>query len=140
MSNCQPTYSIKEVSTMFSLAASTLRYYEELGLLGIVPRSTNKQRIYNQTHIHRLRGIQCFKQTGLSITKMQEFFRYEESLSDHATEILSLVEEHQCNILLEITRLQEELLHINDKVAYYTAVKNAVQCNVPLPNWEDVIQ
>ena len=39
------TYSIREISELFSLPASTLRYYESEGLLPNVEKSSSKQRI-----------------------------------------------------------------------------------------------
>ena len=40
------TYSIREISELFSLPASTLRYYESEGLLPNVEKSSSGQRIY----------------------------------------------------------------------------------------------
>lgn len=40
------TYTIKEVSEMFHLPSSTLRYYEDLGILTNVGRSKSGQRVY----------------------------------------------------------------------------------------------
>ena len=47
-------YTIKQVSQMFGLPASTLRYYEEIGLLPVVEKTKAKQRIYTEEHINRL--------------------------------------------------------------------------------------
>ena len=54
------TYTIRELSEMFDLPASTLRYYESEGLLPEVPKSPSGQRIYNNEHIERLKCINCF--------------------------------------------------------------------------------
>ena len=48
------TYSIREISELFSLPASTLRYYESEGLLPNVEKSSSGQRIYTEEHIERL--------------------------------------------------------------------------------------
>ena len=55
------TYTIREISRLFSLPLSTLRYYEEEGLLTNVQKSASGQRIYTQEHIDRLHCINCFK-------------------------------------------------------------------------------
>ena len=39
-------YTIREVSEMFNIPVSTLRYYEDEGLLTNVGRSSTNQRIY----------------------------------------------------------------------------------------------
>ena len=71
-------YSIREVSAKFNLPASTLRYYEEVGILTDIPRNSSGKRIYLEKHINRLKTICCFKNTGMSIAQLQEFFQYEQ--------------------------------------------------------------
>ena len=63
----QQTYTIREMSERFGLPASTLRYYEEIGLLTDVIHTESKKRIYTQQHIDCMTAILCFKRTGLPI-------------------------------------------------------------------------
>ena len=76
---------------MFHLPSSTLRYYEDLGILTNVGRSKSGQRGYIQGQINRLKTICCFKKTGMSIAKLQQFLACEEDESAHIDEILSLL-------------------------------------------------
>ena len=76
-------YSIREVSAKFNLPASTLRYYEEVGILTDIPRNSSGKRIYLEKHINRLKTICCFKNTGMSIAQLQEFFQYEQQELSH---------------------------------------------------------
>ena len=46
-------YSIREVSAKFNLPASTLRYYEEVGILTDIPRNSSGKRIYLEKHINK---------------------------------------------------------------------------------------
>lgn len=131
------TYSIKEISQLFQLSASTLRYYEDIGLLKNVQRTQNNQRIYTDEHIGRLGSIACFKNTGLPISKMLDFFYYEENISEHIDEIIALVAEHEAHIHEEINQMQEELLHIGQKSRYYHALKEAIDSGSPWPCWND---
>ena len=131
------TYTIKEISTYFNLPASTLRYYEEIGLLNDVKRTSNNQRIYTDEHIARLKGINCFKNTGLPIAKIQEFYKYENNIPEHIDEIVNLVTEHEENTKLQIQKMQNDLLHIQHKVRYYNGIKNALKNNEELPYWND---
>ena len=123
MKECSKTYTIRELGEMFGLPSSTLRYYEELGLLADVGRTPNRQRIYTQAHIDRLPAIMCFKRTGLPIAKIAEFFEYEQELPAHIDDILQLVTEHEQNILLQLQELSCDLQHIRKKVRYYTALR-----------------
>lgn len=131
------TYSIKEISKRFHLSASTLRYYEDIGLLKNVGRTPNNQRIYTDEHISRLCGITCFKNTGLPISKMLDFFYYEENITDHIDDIIALVSEHETYIHEEIQKMQKDLLHIQQKVRFYNGIKDAINSKKEWPCWSD---
>ena len=131
------TYTIKDLSKRFNVQSSTLRYYEDIGLLENVGRTENNQRIYTDEHIRRLEGIHCFKRTGLPIAKIQEFYKYESNLDEHMEDIIQLVTEHEANIQAKIAELQQELLHIQHKVRFYNGMKEAMDSGKPLPKWGD---
>ena len=130
------TYTIKEVAALFGLPSSTLRYYEELGLLPEVERTEMKQRVYTQAHIARLNGIECFKRTGLSLKQIGKFFEYEADLPVYIEDILELVVTHEADIQEEIHKLQQDLEHIQHKVRYYRGIREALQRNEEWPCWE----
>ena len=131
------TYTITTISQMFDIPASTLRYYESIGLLSNVGRHHN-QRVYTDCHIQRLHAIECFKNTGLSISKMLAFFAYEKNLETNIDDILTLVTDHEKSILSQIEQMQKDLLHIQKKVTYYTAIKEAINTNSAWPDWDEV--
>lgn len=132
------TYTIRELSDMFGLPASTLRYYEDIGLLCDVVHTSSGKRMYNQTHIDRLNGILCFKRTGLPLSKIQDFFRCDGDIPGHIDEILELVTSHERQICEQIAHMEADLAHIRQKVRYYTAVREALQQGAPIPRWEDL--
>lgn len=130
-------YTIRELSQRYNIPVSTLRYYEDLGLLENVIHTEKNRRLYTDEHITRLNAIQCFKKTGLSLENMQEFFRYEKNISENIDNILTMVSEHEANVLERIQVLQKELYHIRHKVLYYSRIKKAIEENGPWPEWED---
>ena len=69
----QQTYTIREMSERFGLPASTLRYYEEIGLLTDVIHTESKKRIYTQQHIDCMTAILCFKRTGCLAEKISKW-------------------------------------------------------------------
>lgn len=132
------TYTIKDLSRRLDVPSSTLRYYEDIGLLENVGRTDNNQRIYTDEHIRRLEGINCFKKTGLPIARIQEFYTYEKDVDAHIDDILQLVTEHESNIQAKIAELQQELQHIQHKVRFYNGIKNALTSGQKPPKWEDL--
>ena len=63
-------YTIKEISELFQLPASTIRYYEEEGILTNIARTASGRRIFTEGHVNRLRTICCFKNTGIRKLKI----------------------------------------------------------------------
>lgn len=129
------TYSIRELSKMFDLPASTLRYYEEAGILTNVERTPSGQRIYTDGHVNRLKTIRCFKGTGMSISKLQAFFRYEENESEHIDDILALLNGQKDQVTRQIEELTADLEHVNRKLKYYGDIKKSVEEGEPHPDW-----
>ena len=64
-------YSIGEVSKMFSIPVSTLRYYDKKGLLPMVDRTSGNIRVFDDNDIEYLSMIECLKTTGLSLKSIR---------------------------------------------------------------------
>ena len=123
----QQTYTIREMSERFGLPASTLRYYEEIGLLTDVIHTESKKRIYTQQHINCMTAILCFKRTGLPIAGIQEFFRLENDIPGNIDQMVAILKEHEQNTREKIERMESDLEHIQQKVRYYSAVRDAIK-------------
>lgn len=131
------TYTIHEISKMYNLPASTLRYYEESGLLTDVARTENNQRIYSDAHLDQLNAINCFKRTGMPIAKIQEFFTLSQDMESNIDAILQLINEHESSIHQQITKMHYDLAHIQHKQRHYTGIKKAIENHEQWPQWED---
>ncbi|MBE6024397.1 MAG: MerR family transcriptional regulator [Cellulosilyticum sp.] len=131
-------YTIQQLASISHVPPSTLRYYEEIGLLENVERNPQNQRIYNDRHIERLKGIHRFKRTGMSISKIHEFYKYASNLDQNIDAILNLVKEHEADIKEKINSMEMDLIHIKEKVLYYSAIKKAIEEDAPWPSWNDI--
>ena len=122
---------------MFNLPPSTLRYYEEIGILTNIPRSKSGQRIYLDMHINRLKTICCFKNTGMTISQLQTFFSYESKEFEHIDEILTLLTEQKESIAEKIAELEHSYVHVLRKLQYYRDIKKSLKTGTMLPDWKD---
>ena len=57
-------YTIGQISEMFQLPISTLRYYDKEGLFPDLERSSGIRR-FSEKEIEALRVIECLKKSGL---------------------------------------------------------------------------
>ena len=130
-------YTIRELSSMFDLPASTLRYYEDMGILTDVERTPSGQRIYGQEHINRLRTICCFKHTGMSMAQLKQFFSYETDEPAHIDDVLNLLNDHREQVLHQMEEMQKAYAHVLRKLHYYGDIKKSIDEDKPLPSWDD---
>jgi DNA-binding transcriptional MerR regulator len=131
------TYSITDLSKQFNLPASTIRYYEKIGLLENVEH-VNSRRIYNDAHIDRLNAIECFKKALLPLDEIKLFFSYEKDMETNSEKILEMMKAQESKTLESMEALQAGLDHLQKKIRFYTLVSEAVKNKTPLPSWNDV--
>jgi DNA-binding transcriptional MerR regulator len=133
----QQTYTIREMSERFGLPASTLRYYEEIGLLTDVIHTESKKRIYTQQHIDCMTAILCFKRTGLPIAGIQEFFRLENDIPGNIDQMVAILKEHEQNTREKIERMESDLEHIQQKYSitarFAMRLKMGMKCRRGIP-------
>lgn len=130
-------YTIREISEMFRLPSSTLRYYEDMGILTNINRTDSGQRIYEDCHVNRLKTICCFKNAGMSISQLKEFFTYESGEEEHIDNILILLNNHKASVNEQLKSLQEAYAHLLRKLHYYGDIKKSLESNQPLPEWKN---
>ena len=132
------TYSITDLSKKFDLPASTIRYYEKIGLLENVENINSYRRIYNDSHIDRLNAIECFKKALLPLDEIKRFFTYEKNMKANSEKILEMMKTQEAKTIESMEALQAGLDHLQKKIRFYTLVNEAVKNNTPLPSWDDV--
>lgn len=68
-------YTIGQVSAMFGLPVSTLRYYDKEGFFPNLERKGNI-RYFSDNELEALRIIECLKKSGLEIKDIKQFFSW----------------------------------------------------------------
>lgn len=111
-------YSIGQVSKMFDIPVSTLRYYDKEGLFPNLQRSGTMRR-FGEDELELLRVIECLKQTGLEIKEIKEFVAMiEEGPSTYAAR-KELFEARKAQTEADIARLRKALAMVEFKCWYY---------------------
>ncbi len=132
------TYSISDLSEMFNLPASTIRYYEKIGLLENVEHVNQYRRRYDETHVDRLNAIECFKKAMLPLDEIKTFFAYERDMVANSEKILTMMQNQEKKTLQAMEDMEAGLKHLQKKVRYYTLVNEAVKAGTKLPSWDEV--
>ncbi|MDO4928511.1 MAG: MerR family transcriptional regulator [Corynebacterium sp.] len=70
----EETWSIGEVVAETGVPASTLRYYEKIGILGPIARGMqSKQREYTEDDVSRVHQLACLQALDLSLTQVRTY-------------------------------------------------------------------
>ena len=116
-------YSIGEISKMFQLPISTLRYYDKEGLFPHLKR-VNGVRQFSESEIETLRVIDCLKRSGLEIKDIKEYMSLCSLGNTTLKQRKEIFEKQKEEVLQEMEKLQKVLSMLNYKCWYYeTAAK-----------------
>ena len=129
-------YTIGEVSKMFNLPISTLRYYDSQGLFPNLQRKGNI-RYFSDEELEQLRVIECLKKSGLEIKDIKLFFKWVKQGSKSYLKRKQLFEKRKEAVEQEIKDLEKTLEMLKFKCWYYDeAIKdgNEDKINSMLPN------
>jgi len=130
------SYTIAQLSKKFDVNASTLRYYEEIGILSNVERTESGHRVYSEDHVGKLEAINCFKKAGMSISEIKDFFEYEKDEAMFIDDMMSLLRNRSRIMLEEFYERYESYEHILKKLDYYGHIEKALKSGKQLPKWD----
>ena len=117
-------YTIAEVSQLSGLPASTLRYYETIGLIRPVERdSSSKQRVYSQQDLDRIDGIACLHATGLSLDDMRAYLENANLGTKGARGDIELLRAQLGKLEAEEQYMKLRKQYVRLKIQYWQAVE-----------------
>jgi DNA-binding transcriptional MerR regulator len=120
----EKTYSIKEVSGLSGLPASTLRYYESIGIIRPVHRdASSRQRVYRQDDVDRIDSLSCLSAIGLSLEDMRTYLKNSARGKAGAKDQMELLEAQALRLETEIGYLRLRKEYVALKVRYWQAVE-----------------
>ena len=111
-------YSIGEISKMFQLPISTLRYYDKEGLFPHLKR-VNGVRQFSESEIETLRVIDCLKRSGLEIKDIKEYMSLCSLGNTTLKQRKEIFEKQKEEVLQEMEKLQKVLSMLNYECWYY---------------------
>lgn len=114
-----PNYTIQHVSQQTDVSSSTLRYYEQEGLLLPVARAANGHRRYSEEDIRRVKLIKKLRLTGMSIEAMRTFLSLYQGGTGTARQRRRILETHRQAVQTRVEELVEMLTFIDYKIGLY---------------------
>ena len=111
-------YTIGQVSEMFSLPISTLRYYDKEGLFPQMERSSGIRR-FSERELEALRVIECLKRSGLEIKEIKQFMQWCAEGSGTYPQRHELFVQQMETVKAEMDRLEKTMDMLRFKCWYY---------------------
>ena len=111
-------YSIGQVSEMFGLPISTLRYYDKQGLFPNIERVSGIRQ-FGEKEIEALRVIECLKKAGMEIKDIQQFMDWCVEGPSTYPQRKAMFEAQRAHMEEELQRMSRTLDMLKFKCWYY---------------------
>lgn len=122
--NNEKTYTVKEASRLSGLPASTLRYYESIGIIHPIARdNSSKQRVYTEEDLHRIDSVACLHATGLSLDNMKIYLENAARGKDAARQEIELLRNQIGKLEAESQYLELRKQYVKLKIQYWQSVE-----------------
>ncbi|MGI5229323.1 MerR family transcriptional regulator [Actinoallomurus sp. CA-142502] len=116
------TFTIQDVSRRSGLSEPTLRYYEDVGLVGPVDRDEKSgHRRYRTEDLDVLEALACLRAVGVGIEDMRTYLANRGRGRAAAAEQRNLLLRHAKRIEAEIVAQQARLGYLREKAALWDA-------------------
>lgn len=112
-------YTIGQVSEMFDLPVSTIRYYDNQGLFPQLLRESGIRK-FSENEIEALRLIECLKKSGLEIKEIKLFMDWCAEGSVTYPDRFDLIRKQKERVEAEIKHLHQTLDMLKYKCWYYS--------------------
>ena len=111
---------VGEACAETGLSARTVRYWEELGLLGEVRRRQAGRRVYGEHELERLRFVKRLKALGLSLAEIKQL-NLVYAIAGSTQAMLERLEELLDGHLRHVDGRIDELVTLRDEMTKYRA-------------------
>jgi DNA-binding transcriptional MerR regulator len=120
----QRSYTIKEAAALTGLPASTLRYYESIGVIAPVSRGASSgHRVYDEQDLDQLMWVACLAATGMSVSDMRAYVANGSVGPAAAREQIGLLAAQERRLVEEAEQIALRRRYVRIKIDYWQAVE-----------------
>ena len=106
--------TIGEAARKAGLPAKTIRYYEDIGLIGAASRTAAGYRVYSTAEIRKLQFIQRARNLGFSVKQVRELLALWQDRERNSADSKAVAEAH----IAEIDERMAELNAMRDALSF----------------------
>jgi len=117
-------YTIKEAAALSGLPASTLRYYESIGVIAPVGRGeSSKHRVYDEADLDQIMWVACLAATGMSVSDMRSYVANGQLGPSAAGDQIELLAAQDQRLAMELEHIALRRRYVQLKIDYWRAVE-----------------
>jgi len=129
-------YTVKEVAARLGLTEHTIRYYTDKGLVPMVKRDQNNNRLFDDEAVNCLIGIRNLRATGMPLESVKAYIMLCMEGEDTAEERRQIIVRQRDIAKQQVEEAKTRLDYLEKKVALYEKIVNKqMPDNMNPSNW-----
>ena len=116
-------YTVGEMAKLLGVTASTLRYYEQIGIIAPIARDPSSgHRAYTNEDIQSLVTISCLSATGMPLDAMREYLKNRFDGAEGAHRQMALLDAQALRLDAKAESIRMQQAYVSLKTLYWRAV------------------
>lgn len=116
--------TISEVSRKYNLTQDTLRYYERIGLISNIPRTSNGIRDYDEKSCKTIEFVKCMRDAGVEIEILIQYMKLIQKGKNTVESRKTLLKEQREKLLQKQKNINETLEKLDYKIKLYDEISS----------------
>lgn len=119
--------TISEVAKEYAITADTLRYYERIGLLPAIRRSSSGIRDYSEADCKTVSFVKCMRSAGVQIEALTEYMTLLRRGDDTWEARKQILVEQRDQLNRKVEEMQRTLEILNKKIDGYEGKMRSIE-------------
>ena len=116
-------HTIREASLVSGLPESTLRYYEQIGIIPPIARDPSSgHRVYSDADLERLTTVACLSATGMPLESMRAYLANAADGAEGALRQMELLDAQALRLAARAEAIRMQQAYVSLKTLYWRAV------------------